>query len=340
MAIRVHFALCGLLAGLLAHPSLAQSSSSPPSNCAVNECSRIDFRRTIDTRAVEKFSKPRSFWGKLLSVIAGPGRLLGLGQPFAITEDSRGRLILTDPEFGLVHVLDFERSRHLVLRPSKRETFIAPVGVAVDAADNIYVSDAGRARVYLFGKKGKLKSTLGDEKDGAAFLRPTGVVVDEADGTVYVADTWAHKIMVFDAKGKLLREMGERGTDPGQFNYPTSVALGPEGLYVVDTMNFRLQVLSREGEPKRIIGQQGDRTGTLRRPKGIAVDSLGNIYVVDGLFENVQVFDAEGRLLYYFEAGDGEFAMPSGIHIAPRDIIYIADTLNRRVQVFRRQDAE
>ena len=339
MAIRAHFALCGILVGSLVTPSLAQS---PPLQdaCGVSACSRIDFQRTIDTRAVEKFSKPRSFWGKLLTVIAGPGRLLGLGQPFAITEDSRGRLVLTDPELGLVHVLDFERSRHLVLRPSKRETFIAPVGVAVDAADNIYVSDAGRAKVYKFNKKGKRKVVLENGKDGITFLRPTGIAVDGTDGTIYVADTWAHKVLVFDAKGNLLREIGERGVEPGQFNYPTSVALGPEGVYVVDTMNFRLQVLSREGKSKRVIGQQGDRTGTLLRPKGIAVDSQGNIYVVDGLFENVQVFDAEGRLLYYFETGDGKFAMPSGIYIAPRDIIYIADTLNRRVQVFRRRDID
>ncbi|MBS1859009.1 MAG: 6-bladed beta-propeller, partial [Acidobacteria bacterium] len=58
----------------------------------------------------------------------------------------------------------------------------------------------------------------------------------------------------------------------------------------------------------------------------------------DALFETVQVFDPQGRLLYYFGSGGvkpGQFQLPSGISIDDRNIIYIADSMNHRVQVFR-----
>lgn len=52
----------------------------------------------------------------------------------------------------------------------------------------------------------------------------------------------------------------------------------------------------------------------------------------------MQVFDREGRLLYYFGArgtGLGEFQLPAGLFIDREDRIFVVDSYNRRVQVFR-----
>jgi hypothetical protein len=52
----------------------------------------------------------------------------------------------------------------------------------------------------------------------------------------------------------------------------------------------------------------------------------------------VQVFDQEGRLLYYFGqrgTGAGEFQLPTGLVIDHKDRIYVVDSFNRRVQVFQ-----
>jgi len=51
----------------------------------------------------------------------------------------------------------------------------------------------------------------------------------------------------------------------------------------------------------------------------------------------VQVFDNEGRLLYYFGGkgtGLGDFQLPAGLHIDASDRIFVVDGFNRRVQVF------
>jgi DNA-binding beta-propeller fold protein YncE len=69
----------------------------------------------------------------------------------------------------------------------------------------------------------------------------------------------------------------------------------------------------------------------------VAVDSRGNIYVADALFNAVQIFDREGNFLYYFGLqgrGRGQFWMPSGIFIDGEDRIYIADSYNARIQIF------
>ena len=69
----------------------------------------------------------------------------------------------------------------------------------------------------------------------------------------------------------------------------------------------------------------------------MAVDDSGNIYVVDGLFDNIQVFDPDGRLLMVIGsrgAGAGEFWSPGGLCIDGDDV-FIADTFNNRIQVLR-----
>ena len=73
------------------------------------------------------------------------------------------------------------------------------------------------------------------------------------------------------------------------------------------------------------------------RPKGVAVDSEGDLYVVDGLWGTVQVFNRKGQLLYYFGSrgtGAGQFQLPAGLFIDRNDRVYVADSFNHRIQVF------
>jgi len=97
-------------------------------------------------------------------------------------------------------------------------------------------------------------------------------------------------------------------------------------------------VLDRSGAFQYAIGHVGDSRGDFFRPKGVGVDSEGHIYVVDGLYNVVQVFDREGVLLYYFGqsgTGFGDFRMPAGLFIDRNDRVFVVDSYNRRIQVFR-----
>jgi hypothetical protein len=62
------------------------------------------------------------------------------------------------------------------------------------------------------------------------------------------------------------------------------------------------------------------------------------VYVVDALFDNIQIFDQQGRfLLDVGEPGTlpGEFWLPTGLVISSDNRIFVADSYNRRVQVLQ-----
>lgn len=335
--IALFLALCGS-AGDIGAPPAAAATTAMGESPSGEIRGAIDFVRVIDNRQLADYSKPRSFWKKLLEWVAGPADRPVMLRPYALTQDSQGRLLIADPGLGMVHILDFERRRYDAIHKANREELLSPVGVATDREDNIYVTDSVRARIYVFDKKGKYKREFGDPRSGLTLQRPTGIGLDAATGRLYLTDTLRHQVLVLDLKGRLLRTIGQRGNGPGEFNYPTGVTVVFGMLYVVDAMNFRIQLLTPNGEYLGAFGSLGNRGGTLNRPKGIGVDGDGHIYVVDALFETVQVFDRQGRLLDYFgETGsaNGEFVLPSGIYVDPRNRIFVADSYNQRIQEFR-----
>ena len=308
-----------------------------PAGAATPSRATVEYVRTIPS--VREFTKPRGFFSKLVNWVAGPaGDKPEIVRPYSTTHDSTGRLLVADPGQQGVHIYDFEKRKYQFLKGPRGKAFVAPIDVACDTNDDIYVSDSVRAQIYVFDSRGRFLRTIGGSSPDTRLERPTGMALDRAARRLYLTDTLRHEVLVFGLDGSLIRIIGKRGAGPGEFNFPTALTLSAGRLYVVDAMNFRVQALTPEGRFLGSFGKLGNQTGTLNRPKGIAADTDGDLYVVDALFETVQVFDPDGRLLYYFGsagAKPGQFQLPSGISIDDRNIIYVADSLNRRVQVFR-----
>jgi DNA-binding beta-propeller fold protein YncE len=336
-----------LLAVLAASLTFLGASPGAPGSTASNEEEvpallleggrRLEFVRSFSS---EMEVKPkRSLWNKIVDFVAGPPVYRRMARPYDVALDSVGRIIVTDPGAPAVHILDFEKQKYSLLEGGKGQPFRSPLGVAVDAKDNIYVTDSALGIVFVFDSGGKFRRYIGRRKDGAgSFQRPTGIAVDSTANRLYVTDTLQHRVYALDLAGNVVSSFGGRGLEPGRFNFPTEIALRGRELLVVDAMNFRVQTFTREGVYVRSFGALGERTGTLLRPKGLALDSEGNIYVADALLETVQVFNEQGQLLYYFGSRGvrrGEFQLPAGLSIDPRDRIYVADSLNQRVQVFQ-----
>jgi len=282
----------------------------------------------------------RSFWNKLLDVVAGAPEYHFLVRPYSVVTDSHDRVIVADPGARGVHIFDFAQQKYKFLdRTGGKDTLSAPQCVAVDKQDNIYVTDSDTGKIFVFEPGGKFRRAIGSLKGGEGyFKRPTGIAVDSDRQRIYVTDTLRNKIYVMDMEGSVLQTMGKTGQGNLEFNYPTELRLDGPNLIVVDAMNFRLQVLDRSGTFKYAIGHLGDGSGDFFRPKGVGIDSEGHIYVVEGFNAEVQVFDTQGRLLYYFGemgTGPGQFQLPTGVFIDHNDRIFIADSYNRRIQVFR-----
>ncbi len=302
---------------------------------------KLTWERTF---SLEQEVKPkRGFWTKLVDVVAGPPDFRFMVSPYSVTTDSRGRIIVSDPGANGVHIFDFTQQKYkfLTRKDKDKDGTLSPQCVAVDAQDNIYVTDSEAGKVFVWNADGKYQRAIGSLKGGEGFFkRPTGIAVDSAAQRIYITDTLRNKIFVTDMQGSVLQSFGKNGTGDGEFNYPTELRLNGDELAVVDAMNFRVQVLDRSGAFRYSIGKLGDGTGWMFRPKGIGFDSEGHLYVVDGAWSVVQVFNKEGQLLYYFGAqgtGPGEFQLPAGLQIDSTDHVYVVDSYNRRVQVFRYQ---
>jgi DNA-binding beta-propeller fold protein YncE len=267
-------------------------------------------------------------------VAFGKADAKGLLAPFALCTDGADRLFVADPGAQIVHVFDLNHRQYAQWKPVGGIPFTQPVGIAWDPAGRLIVSDSMCGRLFVFDARGKYVGEIG----AGIVQKPAGIAIDHASRNIFVADVVAHQIVVLSPSGELIARIGQRGEKPGEFNYPTNVAVDREGyVYVTDALNFRVQTFSPDLKPVRTLGLPGDAPGYFGQPKGIALDSDDHLYVVDARQEMVQIFDVGKRLLLFFGGeghGPGQFWLPAGICIDAHNRIWIADTYNRRVCVF------
>lgn len=262
---------------------------------------------------------------------------LALQKPYGVTASADGKLIyVTDTKLRAVVVFDLEKKEVRLLKTDAQGAMYNPLEIRLDKQGRIFVTDSERKELLVLSPEGKTLMALGKKEE---ISRPTGLALDEARGRLYVADTVKHRIVVYDLEGRHLRTFGERGSEPGQLNYPVNLAVDRDGkLLVSDTGNFRVQVFDGEGTFLDAFGQLGDSYGSFSRPKGVAVDSDNNVYVVDGAFNNFQIFNRDGKILLFVGAmgrDPGMFWLPTGIFVDRADRIYVADSINARIQVFQ-----
>jgi DNA-binding beta-propeller fold protein YncE len=292
--------------------------------------------RYVGSLSTDQDLRPgRSGFKNLGRAIFGKDPTLAMLSPLAVCTDDADRVFVADSNAQLVHVFDLRTREYARWAPAPEDRRLTqPVAVAYDPAGRLLVSDSVGGCIVAFDMDAKVQQRIGE----GILQRPCGLVVDRAGGRIIVADAAAHQIVMLSLSGDLLATLGQRGTAPGEFNYPTNVALDRAGrLYVSDSMNFRVQVFGPDLEPLRQIGRKGDMPGYFAQPKGVAIDPDGHLYVVDANFEAVQIFDDEGQLLMTFGSeghGPGEFWLPAGIHADSSGRIWVADSYNSRVQVF------
>ncbi|MBI1747052.1 MAG: 6-bladed beta-propeller [Acidobacteria bacterium] len=326
---------------LLAAPGYVYDKEKTPTKA---EITWPPAPQTPRIRFIDEFSSPKDLgtkrpmfkrlWKKIIGV---DDREPGILQPYGVVTDSLGRIIVTDTKLRSLHIFDRQSRKYSTIQPPKGETFVSPIGLAVDGEDTIYLSDSYTGKIFAFDKSGKFKSKIG-EKEGL-FKRPTGLAINKNLQRLYIVDTLKNEVVVYDLQGHEQFRFGRRGVGKGEFNYPTHICLDRQGrIYITDALNARIQIFDEHGNFLSLFGRLGNGSGDLDKPKGVAVDSEGHVYVVEGLHDVVQVFDARGTFLLSFgETGSsaGHFYLPSSIYIDDHDFVYVADSYNRRVQIFK-----
>ena len=287
-------------------------------------------------RQAQSQSGARGFFRWLLGLFGEDEAPVVLQRPQAGVVDEEGRILVTDISRQAVYVFDQKEGRLDIWEMAQGKThFIAPAGIALGAEGDVYVADPELGVVARINRKGEGQSLIGKGE----LRRPVGVAFDAVTHLLYVSDTYGHDIKVFDGDGRLLRTLGQRGDKPGEFNYPTYLALAKGELYVTDTMNARVQVLDAEtGKSRLVIGEQGLNVGNLVRPKGVAVDDNGNVYVVESYYDHLLVYNSEGEFLMGIGGTGqdvGKFYLPSGVWVDAHNRIFVADMFNGRVVLFQ-----
>ena len=247
--------------------------------------------------------------------------------------------------------------------------FDHPAAVAVDAAGNVYVIDTSNQTVRVIsGASGNVTTLAGapgqaGKADGtgavARFFYPFGITVT-GSGTVYVADTGNHTVRVVTSGGAVATLAGAAGISgiadgvggEALFAYPDGVALDAAGtLYVADHDNQTIRKVTAAGAVTTVAGAAkisgtADGTGGAARfssPTGVAVDSSGNIYVVDSGNSTIRKIGVGGIVTTFAgvagvagssdgTGGSARFNAPEGIAIDSVGNLFVADTNNSTIR--------
>ncbi|MBT3637165.1 MAG: hypothetical protein HN531_09510 [Opitutae bacterium] len=209
-----------------------------------------------------------------------------------------------------------------------------PRGIAIDDAGHIYVADASD-KVNVFSKDGTLLRTIPNIPG-----RPTGLSIRGnrlAVGQEISSGDGDHVVRIYDTNGSLIREIGQEGTGPGQFNQPRGVAYDSSGnLWVTDYGNHRIQIFDQNGNFIRQFGEYSEYV-TFRQAYASVMDGDGKIYVSEQQNHRVVVLSEDGkfeRVVATKGTQTGQVTSPRGLALDQTGNLYVADSGNKRVQVF------
>jgi len=214
--------------------------------------------------------------------------------------------------------------------------FVAPLGIAVDHAGNVYVAEFASDLIRKITPEGMVSTLAGSAGnpgsedgtgDNAHFRNPWSVAVDST-GNVYVADKSNFTIRQITPTSRVSTFAGLPGTPgyadgPGhyaRFNDPLSVAVNAAGIiYVADTGNYVIRMINPSGMVSTFAGKAGkpgsaDGAGAdahFSNLQCVVMSEGGDIYALDGdvirkitssgdvtTLPNSSLTDSSGRVIH------------------------------------------
>lgn len=210
-----------------------------------------------------------------------------------------------------------------------------PTSMAIDSDEQtVYIAEAHNTRIKIIDLRGQPKGFLPNSAN--MLKKPIDVAYHQ--NKIYVADAGSQTIKVFNVKNKdLLVEFGDEGSGPGQFSFPTGIAISDVGdICVADSNNKRIQIFDSGGQIKEVIRKSP--RGFFALPRDLAIDPQGYLHIVDSLNQCIFVFNINGDFIYSYGSvavDEGALELPEGVYFDDDDFeVYIVDQGAKQVIVY------
>jgi DNA-binding beta-propeller fold protein YncE len=313
-----------------------------------------------------------------------------LGEATGVAVNAKGHIFVlsrgntTGPAYGAAaaQLLEFDSTGKFV-REIGKNLYAWSFGhtVRIDRGQNIWVADKGSDMVIKFSPAGKVLLVFGRKQEASdedtaplkhpkpplpaengRFRQVTDVAFDPA-GNAFISDGYINsRIAKVDKNGNWVKSWGERGTKPGEFNTPHSIAADAKGnLYVADRGNRRIQVFDGEGtflreftidvpydknahpaignlpDVAKIEASGSPKTMMPGSPWAVCITPGPNqvLYTSDAFPGRVYKLSLEGKVLGVLGESGKQLKQFGWIHeiaCPSENVLYVAELLNWRVQ--------
>jgi sugar lactone lactonase YvrE len=304
-----------------------------------------------------------------------------LSDPFGVAVDAIGNLFIADTDNQRIRKVGTNGIITTVAGGGKNglgdggaatnAELNGPVGVAVDAAGNLFIADSSNARIREVGTNGIITTVAGNGTGGfsgdggaatnAELAYPDGVAVD-ATGNLFIADEVNERIRKVETNGIIYTVAGN-GTNSysgdggaatnAELYYPDGVAVDATGnLFIADEVNERIRKVETNGIIYTVAGEgthgySGDggaaTNAELYYPAGVAVDAIGNLFIGDSVNQRIREVETNGIITTLAGGGnnglgDGgaatnaELSDPFAVAVDAIGSLFIADEANQRIR--------
>jgi DNA-binding beta-propeller fold protein YncE len=311
---------------------------------------------------------------------------LYLGEVAGVAVNSKGHIFVfsrgnsTGPAYGATaaQLLEFGPDGKFLREIAKNlYAWSYAHSVKIDKDDNIWAIDKGSDMIVEFNPQGRVVMLFGRKKEASdeavpwtrvnpprpalngQFRQPTDVTWD-LDGNIFISDGYINsRIAKYDKTGHWVKQWGNAGNKPGEFNTPHSLATDNEGnIYVADRGNRRIQVFKPSGDYIREIKidvpvpddaqpWMGERPGpqtALSQQSGspwaicITPGKKQFLFAADGFPGRIYKLSLSGEVLGAMGSSGrmpNEFGWIHEMACPSENELYVAEILNWRVQKLR-----
>ncbi len=290
-------------------PKIIQSNVQKVYYPEIEDSAKIQFLATFNS-STDIEAKQSAFNKSII----GEVDQVKIKKPYGV-DYFEGKIFVCDLGIGGIVEIDLKSNKFNQIVPRGPGKLDVPLNISIDELGTIYIVDISLQKILVYDKDFNFISSFGKGE----LKSPTDIAI--INNKIWVTDIVSHTVKVFDKKtNELLFSFPDTVEGNEDWLYkPSNISASKKYIYVTDVGDGGIKKFSIKGDFISKVGSFGKAYGQFVRPKGNAVDKEDNLYVVDGSFQNVQMFNDKNQLLMYFGGPtntSGGMYLPTGISIS------------------------